>query len=181
MRETFSVEQSTNLEKNNLGIIAVSSESIQDLENIRREVDGEKNTEPSEKFLGELKRYEGGGDHTAFLIRDGEKVVGYIEVDLSEDYIPKGADKELCKELEGLAHIARIGLLPEYRGRKIGNKLLNHAEAWAKGHGMTAVWLDYLPGKEQLVQFYESAGYTAFTEFKDADKDRLRRIAVKRF
>jgi ribosomal protein S18 acetylase RimI-like enzyme len=179
MKESFSTEQSPNPDKPNFELVTVTTENILDLENIRREVDGEKNIVP-EKFVDELNYYESGGEHTAFLIRDSEKVIGYIEVDLKEEHIPKGADRELCKELQGHAHIARIGLLPEYRGRSIGNTLLGHAEDWARTHGQTVIWLDYLPEKEPLVEFYEAAGYQTFTEFPDGAKNRLRRISVKK-
>lgn len=178
MKETFSAEQPPKPEGLNLELVTVSSGNIQDLENVRRVVDGEKNIVP-EKFASELKRYESGGDHSAFLVRDGENVVGYIEVDVKDNYTPKGADSELCKELNGYAHVARIGLLPEYRGQKIGNTLLDYAEAWVGARGAVAIWLDYISDKEQLVKFYEGAGYQTFTEFKDGDKDRFRRIAVK--
>lgn len=157
-------------------IVAVAGENIQELGKIRREVDGEEHT-PLEK---ELKRYAEGGNLSAFLIREGEKVIGYVEVDLEEDYIPTGVDRELYKELQEYAHIARIGLLTEYLENKIANKLLKHAETWATTHGAPAIWLDYLPGNEPLVRFYEGAGYKEFTTFKDGSRERMRRIVVRR-
>lgn len=178
MKETFPSQQESNPEKVHFEITVVSRENIHELERVRREVDGEENIVP-EKFLGELHTYESGGEHAAFLIRDGEKVIGYIEADLRDDYIPKGADKEACSELKNYAHIARVGLLSEYRGARIGNKLLEHAEEWARANNMPAAWLDYLCENEKLETFYESAGYKTFMDFKDGNRDRLRRIAVK--
>jgi ribosomal protein S18 acetylase RimI-like enzyme len=171
-------KQPSNPEELKLEIVAVSQENIQDLEQIRREVNG---AIAPEKFTKELERYASGGKHAAFVLRDGSKVVGYIELDLETDYVPKGADKELCRGLKDYARLGRIGLLSAYRGKRIGNILLKHAEDWVREHGKDALWLDFLSENEKLVEFYESNGFITLTTFKDGDNNRQRRIAVKHF
>jgi ribosomal protein S18 acetylase RimI-like enzyme len=160
-------------------ITQVTVENSKILELLRQEIDGESNTSPGPKFTQELSQYQEGIDHRAFLIKEGETAIGYVELDLHEDYIPKGANEEKCEVLKNYAHIARIGLLSEYRGKGIGKTLLKYAEGIARESGSEAIWLDYLPEKEHLVEFYESAGYRIFEEFPDGDKKRLRRIVLK--
>lgn len=180
MTEKYSIERSESRERLSFDAVAVSNENVKVLEKLRTEIDGEENAS-GDKFASELRRYESGDNHKGFLVEVDKKAVGYVEVDLHEDYIPKGADKVLCKELQQYAHIARIGLLPEHRGKGLGTTLLQHAEDWVKSQNSKAIWLDYLPESENLIKFYESAGYQTFTEFKDGEKSRMRRIAVKHF
>ncbi len=186
MKEDFPTQSQNpgNPEKLKLEITRVTSDTIHELESIRRATDDRID---EKKFKWELDYYGAGGDHTAFLIRDNGKVIGFVEVDAVADYIPKGAERDHCADeqtfdnLKSWARIGRISLLDEYRGQKIGNTLLDHAEAWARSHGQQVIWLDYLAAKKKLEEFYIGAGYATFMDFKDGDRDRLRRIAVKRF
>ncbi len=164
----------------NMKIVEVNGESIHRLRELRVAIDGAKNTTPLDKFEKELSRYAQGGDNRAFLICEGDTAIGYIEVDLKEDYIPHGADPEKCKELDGYAHIARVGLLEEYHGRRIGDTLLKYADELVQKSNVPGVWLDYLPEKEGLVRFYERNGYTTFLDF-DSSTEKRRRIAIKKF
>lgn len=181
MKENIQVP-SNRLEGFQLDIAEVTSADLTELESVRRETD---DNIDEKKFKRELEHYGGGGKQTAFLVRDNGKVVGFIEVDAVADYIPKGAereasdDKEAFDSLKTWARVGRIALLEEYRGKKIGNQLLKHAEEWARSHGQEAIWLDYLAANTQLETFYTEAGYDTLMDFKDGDKERLRRIAVK--
>lgn len=167
-------------EKLNLEATEVDIHNQTDLEHIRTQVNGY--IEP-EKLSREIKKYAEGIDRKAFISKDGEKVVGYVEVNGEDDSLPDGADREKCKILAAYAHLARIGVLEEYRGKHVGKKLLKIAEEWVKENqdDKEGIWLGYLPGTQGLEDFYRSAGYVDFEEFKDGDRERLRRIAIKRF
>jgi diamine N-acetyltransferase len=180
MEEKFSRETGVENEQYVFEIFEVSADSVFELESLRRDIDGEEGV-VSDKFAKELLRYQEGGESKAFVMRNGEKAVGYIEVDLHDDYLPKGADTLKCAELKDFAHIARVGVLESARGNHVGKRLLERAEEWAVGHGASAIWLDYLGGKENLVGFYESSGYETLDEFTDVRKNKIRCIAVKRF
>ncbi len=57
-------------------------------------------------------------------------------------------------------------VVPEsLRGRGIGTRLMQQAEAVARERGLTGVWLDTFAF--QALSFYEKLGYTVFGELKD--------------
>ena len=184
MSEKLPTESVPSQEALRFEIVAVTSDNMHELEAIRRKTD---DNIDERKFKHELEHYGIGGEQIAFLIRDKNTAVGFVEIDAVAGYVPKGAERELCDDketfdnLKDWARIGRISLLEEYRGHKIGNTLLNYAEEWAGAHGQSVIWLDYLASNTKLEKFYTGAGYNTLMDFKDGDKDRLRRIAVKKF
>lgn len=54
--------------------------------------------------------------------------------------------------------IGRLVVLPEYRGYKLGLKVMQEAEKWIKEAGYKKLVLE---SREEVVGFYEKLGYTA--------------------
>ncbi len=54
--------------------------------------------------------------------------------------------------------VGRVVVLPEYRGKELGRKVIEEAEAWAMDLGYKKVILD---ARDVAVGFYEKLGYTA--------------------
>ncbi len=53
--------------------------------------------------------------------------------------------------------IGRVVILPQYRGRDLGTKLIKEAEKWIKEFGYTDIYLD---SRIVAIGFYEKLGYT---------------------
>ncbi|MDO5549392.1 MAG: GNAT family N-acetyltransferase [Eubacteriales bacterium] len=54
--------------------------------------------------------------------------------------------------------LGRVVVLPEYRGRGLGNLVVKEAEKWASEQGYQKVMLE---SRDVAVGFYEKLGYTA--------------------
>ena len=54
--------------------------------------------------------------------------------------------------------LGRIVVLPEYRRRGIGSRVVREAETWAKEQGFTTAVVD---SRDNKIPFYESMGYVA--------------------
>ena len=52
--------------------------------------------------------------------------------------------------------LGRVVVLPEYRGRQLGRRVLEEAEAWAAELGYREVLID---SRVEVVPFYEKCGY----------------------
>lgn len=72
------------------------------------------------------------------------RLVGFIGVDI--------------RERENMAWIATVGVLPEFRGRGIGRRLLEASEARLGGVGR--IRLSVRVSNETAIRLYERAGYT---------------------
>jgi GNAT superfamily N-acetyltransferase len=70
-----------------------------------------------------LGRYT--ADGRAWVVADGERVVGYILADI----------------VDGLAHIEQLSVHPEFGRRGIGRALVETVIAWARSHRLPAVTL----------------------------------------
>lgn len=56
------------------------------------------------------------------------------------------------------AKIERVAVLEEYRGKGIGKKAIEAAEAWLKEHGIQKI---IITSRDEVVGFYETLGYKA--------------------
>lgn len=154
----------------------VGFENMQSLVALRSKTDNDKDLHD---LQNEAEAYAKGDGRRAFLSHEGETATGFVEIKLHEDDLPEGAP-----EVEGLgefAHVARIAVLEEYRGKGIGPQLLAEGEAWAQHAGKEGMWLDYLAKNEAAEKLYKRAGYEVVAEFMDTKKNKMRRIVKKRF
>lgn len=131
-----------------------------------------------ERVRKEVKKYAAGENRAAYVICEGDTAVGYVECKLDDD-LPAGAP--LIEGLENIGYVARIGVRKEYRGRGIGKQLLNQAECWLQSKGKSGACLGYHSKNTPASILYSHSGYQDVAVFKDGDKDRMRKIAVKKW
>ena len=58
---------------------------------------------------------------------------------------------------DGEVTLGRVVVLPSYRGRKLGKKVVDEAEAWIKELGINKINID---SRTEAVTFYEKLEYT---------------------
>jgi ribosomal protein S18 acetylase RimI-like enzyme len=96
-------------------------------------------------------------DPVLLLARDGDRVVGY---GLAYAMVATGtwlADTWTTGELVG--EIESLSVLPEYRGRGLGSRLLDELHRRLRGQGVTDFILGALPGNVDAIRLYERHGY----------------------
>lgn len=81
------------------------------------------------------------------------RVVGVVEIAIVTPGLPGGAMRRIPSADLGIA------VLPAWRGRGIGERLMQAAEAWAREHGAERVVLDLASANEGARRFYERLGY----------------------
>ncbi len=97
----------------------------------------------SDKFRGRARFW---------VMMRGEKVIGTVgvaEIDQNE------------------ARLKRMFVLPEYHGKNIGQRLLNHAMRFAKEQGYRKVTLNTDPKMKRAHGFYEKNGFRIFNKSKE--------------
>jgi GNAT superfamily N-acetyltransferase len=67
----------------------------------------------------------------------------------------------------GWAFITYLFVPPELRGQRIGEKLIEEAEAIARARGMIGLWVNTFDF--QAPQFYQKLGYSVFGELEGGD------------
>lgn len=85
-----------------------------------------------------------------------------------EDYLPIATCRLYAID-ETRVMLGRIVVLPEYRGRGIGTRVVKEAEQWAKELGFRTCVLE---SRDNKMPFYEAMGYVA---------DRSRKIVGETF
>jgi ribosomal protein S18 acetylase RimI-like enzyme len=96
-------------------------------------------------------------DPVLLLVRDDDRVVGY---GLAYAMAAAGtwlADTWATGELVG--EIESLSVLPEYRGRGLGSRLLDELHLRLRQQGVTDVILGVLPGNADAIRLYERHGY----------------------
>lgn len=58
---------------------------------------------------------------------------------------------------EGAVTLGRVVVLPEYRGKKLGNRVVKEAEDWIKELGYKEIKID---SRVEVTGFYEKLGYS---------------------
>lgn len=73
------------------------------------------------------------------------------------------------------AHVPWIALLPKFRGKGIGSRLIAECEKYALEFGKEGIWTDC---RQRVVDFYLDNGYAIAGIYKDQRKDRY--VMLKR-
>ncbi|GAA3018669.1 GNAT family N-acetyltransferase [Actinokineospora globicatena] len=80
----------------------------------------------------------------------------------------------LAEVVDGCAHIAQVSVDPVVRGRGLGRALVDHLEAWARTHNLTALTLTTFRDVPWNAPYYERIGFRAIepTPARQAIVDR---------
>ncbi|NEQ96220.1 MAG: GNAT family N-acetyltransferase [Cyanothece sp. SIO2G6] len=78
------------------------------------------------------------------------------------------------------AEIKRMFVLPNFRGLRIGHRLLEALENWARDMGLAWVRLETGMAQPQALSFYEKAGYQPCQPFGSYHNDPLSIFMEKR-
>lgn len=89
-----------------------------------------------------------------YFLQNGEKVIGYLKVNLEE------AQTE--SKLKNALEVERIYLLAEYRGKGVGNILMDKAVAIARELNKEVVWLGVWEDNPSSIKFYQKYGFKIF-------------------
>ena len=96
-----------------------------------------------------------------FLIR-GESIIGFVAVSL---------DEQLSSSRGSVCVLHEIGVLPEYRCRKLASYLLKKAVEFATHRKADVMFLNVDEKNLKAIRFYENAGletiYAMHTYFRD--------------
>lgn len=130
------------------------------------------------KLDREVQKYIEDNDRIAFISREGDVVIGFVEAKLTDE-LPAGSPP--IDGISDFAELARIGVLSEYRRKGIAKQLMQRAEEWARQSGKYGMWLDYLVTNESAANLYENNGYAVAAEFMDPKKNKMRKVGVKKF
>ena len=87
----------------------------------------------------------------AWVICDGEQVIGYVVLTLGFSFEYGGRD----------AFLDELYLDEKYRGRGIGRQAMEFVEAQAREMGVNAVHLEATHGNHPAIELYRRAGYVA--------------------
>jgi GNAT superfamily N-acetyltransferase len=90
------------------------------------------------------------GDDAALGALAGEQLVGWVHV-----------QGRRSLELEPFAEVCALVVDDGARGRGVGRKLMEAAEAWAKNQGYGSVFVRSNVKRHRAHSFYEGLGYTA--------------------
>ena len=103
-----------------------------------------------EKLKSEIKN----PNSEFFFSMDGEKVVGYLKVNIKEAQTEK-------KDLSAF-EIERIYVDKSYQGKKIGQLLFNKAIEIAKAKKVSYLWLGVWEQNHKALAFYKKNGFIPF-------------------
>ena len=105
-----------------------------------------------EKILSEIKN-EGSYFFIAFL---DEKPVAYLKLNVGKAQTEEQGDDSM--------EIQRIYVLSEFKGKRIGSKLMEKAEDEAKKMKVKRIWLGVWEHNDAALAFYDKKGYKRFSE-----------------
>jgi GNAT superfamily N-acetyltransferase len=96
-----------------------------------------------------LDAIEASAEHTLFLAEDLEgKIVGFLDV-----FVFRTIEADPRGEIAGLV------VDENYRSRRVGEQLVDRAEAWAKSRGCAMMGVRSNVVRERAHAFYERLGY----------------------
>lgn len=93
---------------------------------------------------------------------------------LLDDFFPI-ATCRMFEEKPGVLHIGRVIVIPEYRKRGLGVRVIQEAEDWGRDLGYHTIVLD---SRDVAVGFYEKMGYRA--DFEKAFFDTFQCIPMSK-
>lgn len=92
------------------------------------------------------------------VIEDDDKIVGYLLIEKRAAPI----DRYDSFKKDEFAYIEEIIILPEYRAKGYGTKLIEFATKWAKDRDLTSLELNVLSNNYSAIAFYENNGFEEY-------------------
>lgn len=89
-----------------------------------------------------------GDSGVIFLIENENKINGFL-----------AAQRGFANRIRHSAYIV-VGLLKEYRGKKLGTKLFEELEKWAIEKNITRLELTVVKSNEAAIKLYEKSGFS---------------------
>jgi ribosomal protein S18 acetylase RimI-like enzyme len=119
-------------------------------EDVRRRIEGEHGELIPVKIERLRKRVEMGGEKEAvFIVKDEDKVVGFVAPAI----------------IEGQRRIGAIYVLPDAQGKGIGSRLLQKAIEWHGGG--EDIFLHVASYNQKTIEFYKKYGFHITREVED--------------
>lgn len=122
----------------------------------------------SHKFSNEhLLKELNNKSSTFYFLQNGEEIIGYLKVNVE--------DAQTEDKLQNALEVERIYLLTKYRGKGVGNILMDKAVAIAKEMGKDIVWLGVWEDNPSSIKFYQKFGFKIFDKhtFMMGDEEQL--------
>jgi len=108
------------------------------------------------ELLKEKLKYEGKSIELVATIDD--KIIGFLDIEL------EGSPGKICyKKVEGNGMLWDIGMLKEYRRKRVATRLLNEGIKRAKKYGLQR--LEAWTVEESAKPFYKKYGFTEFYKY----------------
>lgn len=108
----------------------------------------------------EFDEHDGPGTRYIVLLDDGYPIATCRFFEAAGTEYAKASSR--YADLDGLVMIGRMVVLPQYRGRGLGETTMREAEAWIRELGYAHIGVD---SRVEAVGFYERLGY----EFLDPE------------
>ncbi|MED3570684.1 GNAT family N-acetyltransferase [Cytobacillus praedii] len=121
---------------------------------------------------------EGLGDETAYINRIKERVkkFPYGQVIIEKDNFPIGQMELQIKYFEGreIGYVNLFYLIPEYRGKGLGNTLIHYAEEFFRKASVEEYHLRVSPANKRAIRLYTNSGMVKLRE--DNEKNLVYRM-----
>lgn len=89
----------------------------------------------------------GSSDSLTLILEDEERIAGFLS-----------ASRGTAARIRHRAYIV-IGILKDYRGKGLGEKLFQELERWTKEHHITRLELTVMTHNEGAIRLYEKMGF----------------------
>ena len=111
----------------------------------------------SEQFTkGRLIMEVGAAENIFFLAYIDGAVAGYVK-------LREGKQPDELKDLNAM-EIARLYVLKEFIGQRVGAALMKECISIAKGKGKEVIWLGVWENNKRAIEFYSKWGFDKFSE-----------------
>lgn len=111
-----------------------------------------------------------------YIVENNDEVVAYMKINFDKAQTEEGYLNTL--------EVQRIYILQEYKGRKIGKRLIEIAKKIAQKNELNYIWLGVWENNFNAIKFYEKQGFKKFAThiFKlgdDEQTDNLMKFIIK--
>ena len=140
-------------------IRAAQKDEVEKLQNLNQEVfmDNQKYdsdlvmdwaiTEPGKQYFTDVLSDP---ESCCFIVEDSGKAIGYISC----------RARKISYRKSKYVEIDNMGVIPEYRSKGIGTKLIEKSLEWAKSKGYQKMFVNSYFYNTKAIQFYKKSGFS---------------------